>query len=271
VATPLPVRLQAPEMSVETLTPQDAKALLDANDSNRTVRKRLVITYARDMAAGRWQFTGEAIKVAEDGVLLDGQHRLMAIVESGTPIPMLVIRGLSHAAQAAMDTGAKRTAGDALSLRGEKTSALLASVAKMILSDGSRLDVTPSTIELIEVVEANDTLRWVLEHFPPFQLKHLTSPTVVGYAYWRLHQIDPFQAAEFFDRLTTLVGLPAGSPILALHRRLTAHVRNKSSRQHRREALFYIFTAWNAWRRGEDRALVKLAYAGGQVAVPEPK
>lgn len=271
MATPLPVRVQHPAMSVQTLTPAHATALLDANDSNRTVRRRLVTTYARDMAAGRWQFTGEAIKVAEDGVLLDGQHRLMAIVEAGVPVPMLVIRGLSHAAQAAMDTGAKRTAGDALSLRGERTSALLASVAKMILSDGSRLHIDPSTTELIEIVESDPTLRWVLENFPPFQLKHLTSPTVVGYAYWRLHQIEPYQTAEFFEKLTTLVGLPAGSPILALHRRLTAHVRNKSSRQHRREALFYIFTSWNAWRRGEERALVKLAYSGGQVAVPEPK
>jgi hypothetical protein len=274
VAAPLPVLKTDPFTSVESITPAVAGKMLVANRNNRSLRKQLVERYARDMQAGRWQFTGEAIKFGADGELLDGQHRLAAIVKADVPVTMLVIRDLERDAQDVMDTGTKRTPADVLRLRGESGGNTLAAVAKMIYTDGARTNERPTTAELINIVETDETLRWIVDAISSgdlYSLRRITSPAVVGYAYWRLHQIDAFAAAEFFAKLATLVNLPAGSPILALHRRLSAHERKSDGRNYRRESLAYIFMTWNAWRKGENRSLVKLAYSQGQISVPDPK
>lgn len=258
--------------SIEDVTPAVAAEMLAANTKNRTLRRLLVETYAADMSKGAWQFTGEALKVAADGALLDGQHRLAAVVKSGVTVPMLVVRGLPSSAQEVMDSGAKRTSADALRLRNETNATVLSSVARMILSEGGKLPVRPSTTDLINVVETDPTLRWVVNNGIPNLngLRRLTTASVIGYAYWRLHKVDTFACAEFFSRLDTLTNLDQGSPILALHRRLSAHVRIGDGSQARREALAYIFMAWNAWRRNETRSIVKLAYSHGAISVPEP-
>ncbi len=256
--------------TIESVDSEIASEWLGHNRHNRGVKRRQVSRYARDMQAGRWQFTGDAIKFAEDGVLLDGQHRLLAIVEADTTQPMLIVRGLPRTTQDVMDTGVKRSAGDALGLHGEKNPALLASVAGMVLTDGGRVRRNSSTAELMSVIEAEPSLRVIVGDVCPALKITVASPSVIAYAYWRLDKIDSSDAAKFFDALASLADLPAGSPILALHRRLGAHVRKPSSEGYRKEALAYIFSAWNAWRRKEDRAIVKLAYSNGRIAIPEP-
>jgi len=262
----------APTTSIENITPELAAELLQVNRKNRSLRRNLVDIYAADMTKGAWQFTGEAIKLADDGSLLDGQHRLEAIVQSGVMVPMLVVRGLPRATQDVMDTGSKRTPADALRLRDEQNSVPLASVARMIITEGGKLRVRPSTSDVIRVVETDPNLRWVISNGLAVcpGLTRLMTRTVLGYAYWRLHQVDSFACAEFFSRLDTLTNLPQGSPILALHRRLSAHERIGDGANARREALSYIFMAWNAWRKNETRSIVKLAYSNGQLSVPEP-
>lgn len=77
----------------ETITPQRASEYLKKNTNNyRKARMSDVNQYACDMKAGRWQFNGESIKFSKSGVLLDGQHRLMAIEKAGVPIKTLVTR-----------------------------------------------------------------------------------------------------------------------------------------------------------------------------------
>ncbi len=95
------------------VTPPLAEMYLERNGRNRNIRPDVVSNYARDMSAHRWQITGEAIKLDADGNLLDGQHRLRAVIKSGETVTMLVIEGLPPEAQRVMDSGKPRTAGDA--------------------------------------------------------------------------------------------------------------------------------------------------------------
>jgi hypothetical protein len=109
------------DLSVETITPEMAKKYLLFNTSNRALRKRIVSMYAREMRAGNWRLTHQGVAFNCDGTLLDGQHRLCAIVESGVTVQMLVARGVESRTQLVMDDHAKRNAGDALTLvRNEK-------------------------------------------------------------------------------------------------------------------------------------------------------
>src|ERR1700761_996246 len=94
-----------PSAEVERLSPKSAKALLKGNVHNRNLRKARVSSLAEAMKRGEWELNGESIKVAEDGSLLDGQHRLQAVVESGKSIQVLVVRNLPSDAQDTVDTG----------------------------------------------------------------------------------------------------------------------------------------------------------------------
>lgn len=67
---------------VRTITPFVAELMLRGNISNRPVRKQRVDMYADDMLNGRWASNGESIVVTESGKLVNGQHRLLAILKA---------------------------------------------------------------------------------------------------------------------------------------------------------------------------------------------
>lgn len=98
------------------MTPKIASDWLAKNDTNRTVRPLHVATLAADMAGGLWQFTGDPIRRDEAGHVIDGQHRMLAVIASGVTISFLVIDGLSMDVQKVIDSGSKRTMGDVLQL-----------------------------------------------------------------------------------------------------------------------------------------------------------
>ncbi len=102
------------DLSVETITAKQAEKYLQFNTNNRPLRKSLVSQYAKDMASGNWRLTHQGVAFNCDGTLLDGQHRLAAIVQSGVTVQMLVARGVDSRNQLVMDDHAKRSAGDAL-------------------------------------------------------------------------------------------------------------------------------------------------------------
>jgi hypothetical protein len=99
---------------VITITPADATSWLKGNNNNRPVRRSHVDFLAREMLEGNWQVNGQAIIIAEDEKVLDGQHRLLAIIESGVTIQSLVVYGITEDAFKTIDTGVVRTGSDAL-------------------------------------------------------------------------------------------------------------------------------------------------------------
>lgn len=78
------------------VTPDMASNWLTMNKNNRKVLKERVREYAQAMLAGRWSLTHQGIAFDTAGNLLDGQHRLMAIVMAGIPIEMNVTFGVEH-------------------------------------------------------------------------------------------------------------------------------------------------------------------------------
>lgn len=101
---------------VMTITPQDATAWLRCNKNNRPIRKRHIEFLSTEITNGNWQVNGQAIVIADDENILDGQHRLFAIIEAGKPIQSLVVYGITADAFKTIDTGAVRTGADALCL-----------------------------------------------------------------------------------------------------------------------------------------------------------
>lgn len=96
---------------VQVITPSMAKSMLENNKANRPISKSDVSRYARDMKSGNWVLTHQGILVGKDGALIDGQHRLMAVVTSGVALKFSVTydENVSTPLELPLDTGRKRS------------------------------------------------------------------------------------------------------------------------------------------------------------------
>lgn len=103
-------------VEISTINPSIASEWLKCNKNNRPVRRKHVNFLAREITEGNWQLNGQAIVIADDEQVLDGQHRLLAIIEAGKSIKTLVVYGIKPEAFRTIDTGAVRTGADALFL-----------------------------------------------------------------------------------------------------------------------------------------------------------
>lgn len=101
------------------VSPDLATKWLEGNTHNRPVRDSVVHRYAADMQAGRWKQSHQGIAFDEEGTLIDGQHRLFAVIEASTPVLMQVTYGLSMDTQMVVDDGIKRTTVDLLKINGK--------------------------------------------------------------------------------------------------------------------------------------------------------
>lgn len=116
------------------VTPEQAGAWLAANtDKNRHLNKSIVSMYADSMRRGLWTDNSDAIAFDCSGALINGQHRLHAIVDSGASIWMLVARNMDISAFQNMDRGRKRSLADVFTIEGHKHTALLAAVTRLVL------------------------------------------------------------------------------------------------------------------------------------------
>jgi len=108
-----------PTVTRMTITPDMAINWLEKiNASNRPLSDAHVERLARDMKEGRWLLTHQGIAFAPDGALLDGQHRLWAIVQANVPVELHVWSNVPPESLMSVDTGKTRSLADVLHLGG---------------------------------------------------------------------------------------------------------------------------------------------------------
>lgn len=100
------------ELKIESVTPEKAHAYLALSAGNRKLSVDTVLAYTVDMQQGRWIAEASEILFDEAGKLIDGHHRLQAIIDSGTPQHISVKRGVPVVARAVVDTGKSRNPQD---------------------------------------------------------------------------------------------------------------------------------------------------------------
>ena len=98
--------------SVVTMTPEAALGFLSGNTNNRKKRGWWVQALSAAIKRGEWVTTHQGIAVSKSGVVLDGQHRLCAIVESGISVDILVVTDVPDDAFRVIDNGIKRSISD---------------------------------------------------------------------------------------------------------------------------------------------------------------
>jgi len=253
-----------PTVAFETITPEDAHALLAKNVSNRNLRESRVETYAGQMRAGKWRLTHQGIAVGADGNLYDGQHRLHAIARAGMPVQMLVVRGLDPHAREEIDTGEKRSAGDNLAIvdgltMSTQRAAVLAALYR-ITSNAATLGRAVAVSDLRAAHKAFHEPLAALCDGRANNIKGITRAYVVAaFAFaWRT---NPEVVVKAFEDLISGANLPDGDPILALRNRLVGRLRACSNVEDFKVALAAIEARVKG--RSTTRAFVRSAELRG--------
>lgn len=259
------------------VTPDHATLWLHLNERNRNVNPRVVDRYLRDMDAGNWAFNGETIKFAANGKLLDGQHRLTAIVRHGRPILALVVRGLPDASQDVMDTGRKRTGADMFAINQRRHAVTLAAVTRLavawqqgkITTADSKVSEYVSNPMLRDAVNDDPMLEWATALATSLNAEFPAKSSAVGFSAWLMGYTDQDATIDFLTAVAEMRTDGTGDPRFTLRRRLNQAKENRE-RLTAIEESYMIVRSWNAWRNGERLSMLKTnSPAGGPMAFPQ--
>lgn len=240
------------------VTPEIAEKLLLTNINNRNVSRRAVERLVYAMKAGQWKNNGETIKVSNINRLIDGQHRLTAVHQSGVACEMLIARGIHEDAVDTIDVGRKRTFGDWLSLQGEEnTTALSAALYKLSLYKfyytknnyvkcrrGGLKYQTYSDLE--KLLNDNSGIRHSTLATNRLEARRLFDRSVLASVHYLFSSADPEKADDFFRRLSTGANLRADHPILTL-RNTAIRWKTDNYKPEIYEVMTFMIRVWNAF------------------------
>jgi hydrogenase maturation factor len=205
------------------VTPDIASCWLTNNVRNRALSRDVVIGYAREMLAGQWVTTHQGVAFNDRDELIDGQHRLEAIIVSGCTIKMMATFGLPSKIQGkemttmdAVDRGKARSVASQLAIQhGIKDSTVIAGMCANLagLCFKERLK-RPSVGQALEVYRAFErSILWVATHRARVQgLRAVGVLTAFAFA----HAVIPDLVEPRFIELMTGKGLAKDSPLSKL-------------------------------------------------------
>lgn len=263
------------------VTPGQASEWLSKNNTmNRTMRDSKVNAYARDMVNGAWKFNGDSIRFAEDGTLLDGQHRLAAIIRANVTVPFIVVWGLPREAQDTMDIGAHRALRDQLHLKGIANSNEVSAIARRgflaennSVGGGGNAQVGPTQAELLDFINANPEVIRAAEVALRSKGNLPCAPTAIGTAYFMCSRIDVYKAEHFWvHQVIDGLQLTESDPAYALRNRLQKEVMDGRRRMVADDVYRYGIVAWNHYRAGNPLTRLQAPKGGwSATALPQPK
>lgn len=214
---------------IRKITPEWAAQILETmNGHNRPMNQAWVNTLTREIKEGRWKFNGDTIRLSETR-LIDGQHRLAAVVKSGVTVMSLVIEGLPDDVFDTIDTGKRRSAGDTLSVNGvtnaHRVAAMLVLVDKYMTGQSTKqIQYTNAQVELLlakypdaksAIVSANKGRR-------------LMPPAVMDACNYLFRKVSEELTAEFIEKILKGSDLDSESPWYLLRERLVTNSLSKA-------------------------------------------
>lgn len=122
------------QAQVKYVTPEMAAQWLRSNTANRKPSKAAIKRWAQIMRAHAWKLCSDAIAFDVDGVLINGQHRLMAVIETGMTQPFLVANNFPAGSKEACDIGKKRQLHEILTIGGYEINQMHAAVCRFLLT-----------------------------------------------------------------------------------------------------------------------------------------
>jgi hypothetical protein len=250
---------------VQKISPQRAAEMLAANTANRPLSRSTVRGFAEAMRRGDWLVTHQGIAFDTRGVLVDGQHRLAAIVEADLPVEMTVFTDVEPDTFDVLDTGKRRNAADVLAIEGEKSSILLAAMVRTVWQYQNRPDASWSggnaavtNHQIVQTLAANPKLRDFVPVADRIAAETGMIKSAAGAAAYLVDQANKTskqQLADWHEGILEGAGLGKNDPRLVFRKTMFAMARKQAGvvqrRRDTREHVTLYVKAFNAWAAGE--------------------
>ena len=258
---------------VVVLTPDIAKGWLRHNTLNRKFSRNGARSLSTEMARGYWRENGESIVFDREGILIDGQHRLQAVLNSGHSYRCPVITGIEAVVRPTVDTGLKRSGAANLQMAGEPNSTALAATlllwkgyqardARVMTHPQSGPPETRTSIPgimdyLSEYPGIRQAVTETLSLRPAGQGRALVPSSEAALVWYAIVDsgAGKDRASEFVGSVLSGYNLNEQSPIVALRRRLIDHLR-PGQRMDKRERIALILKTWQLWSTGKTRRVM---------------
>lgn len=204
------------------LNPETAKAMLARNVRNRKLSDQVVEKYVEEILNDEWRLTPAAVGFDSEGTLVDGQHRLSAIVKAGMTVPMVITTGLPVAAQEKVDRQRRRSLFDALYLSGQvrnrKWVEIATCLARRTVSSNSGSTPPDSVVkQALEIHKVAITA--ITDFMGEKSVKGISQASFLAAAVL-YHEINAEKCLEFMDAIRTGAGLALDHPALRLRKLL---------------------------------------------------
>ena len=245
-----------PNFQTELITPEKAKEYLANQFRNRALRPTKIKDYVRQMKTNKWLVNGEPIIFDKSGRLIDGQHRLNAVIQADTPQTFDVRRNVDAAAAASIDTGASRKMYEQLTIGNMTVNSLQLGAVQNIYSVVVQTPkIDPKTNKCITISRMGSTM---------FSADAATNRQIVTY---NRSLLNIFENAGFLkpgqNKLVTAVGMK-----LAIYvenqRKLDTNFASLYKEHGITRGLHFVDIAFNGYpelfepRGAEDSAAYKL-------------
>jgi len=111
------------EVELQYVTPLLAESYLASNfANNRSIGEDHLKELMKEMRSGRFTISDSAICFDEKGELVNGQHRLTAIVRTKTTQPLIIVRNVPEETKLILDIGRSRRMDDRITISGTRIS-----------------------------------------------------------------------------------------------------------------------------------------------------
>ena len=259
-----------------TITPDMAKQYLEMNTSNRPLSFGHVQNLARMMKEGLWVFNGDSICFDKEGVLIDGQHRLMACVRSNVPFKAVIVKGLPKEAFDTKDQHIKkRNYSDILALRGTEYWSHMAAVIKKqsdydyYLAHGSlrspdkKVSRQALTTQELDATHKRHPNIGAATRIQTRKMgKNMMTPSLLAFVHYNASRYDSVKADYFLEKFVSGEDLKKGSPIKTAREWALQQV-NSIVRASTAQKIKVMTYAWNKFVAGETWSSIRMPQSSG--------
>ena len=258
-----------------SITPQVASNILKyynggkgVDATNRNMSKSSAMKIANDIRDGQFHGYVSTIVFDDQGVLMDGQTRLQAILNAKQSCKMHVLMGVPRDGMVKIDIGRKRSNSDRFRLAGmfgEVTNAQakkIELISRMSIAagrpDGSRnthpFKRVKHNITDQEIIKESERLADPIKYMTitnPSKKKELQwFPLIVAVAQWWVEHDSmgvpqDEEARQFYDQMVSGLGLASGDPIHILREKLLGTDWNKLG--HNLVSIYCLAYGWTIY------------------------
>lgn len=245
------------------ITPDLAREYLAKNTTgNRQQRERKIAIFASDMLEGRWKrHTAETIKFNTKGIVVDGQHRLRAVIKANTSVWFECAFNIPDENFDVLDSGTARSFGDAFRISGVKNNNLVAAIIQqfnVLVHGGPFVDNAGkskmlTSAGLLQRYHTNENYWDNVTKLAGTWYQcfgRILRPSLIGGLFAYFETLDATKAFNFWEQLCKPINADHHGISLLKNKLMQDKLSLRKMTQAHRFAL--IIKAWNAYRLGVE-------------------